>query len=323
MPIQSALAQVGIAKQSAKGTAAANPTFGHGVTSGTVLTLEVAQELEEHTSSARIATDINRTSVTPGMDFSCRAHSKSVGLYLFGALGSVATSGPVATIYTHTFTTGDDLPYLTAFGKMGSNLYAVNDLKVDEFTLSFEENMPVEIAVSGMGTTANYAATYVPGTDDTVASYFYAASGTFKIDVDSGTPVTAKIRSGEISISNALETILLSGSIAPSDVFPGRQEVECSFEIVPDDFADWRTIATGTSSGTTASATPVYGSFEILFTNGNDQLKLTSTKVAYVVDFPDADPAGGTVTLQLEGLCVKPSSGAALSVELKNTQASY
>lgn len=321
MAIQSALAQVGIAKQTDKGTAASNPTFAHGVTNGTVLTIEVAQELEEHTSGNRIADRVNRTGVMPGMDFSCRAHSKSLGLYLYGALGakSVTGSGP----YTHVFTTADDLPYLTAFGKMGSNIYAVQDLKVDELTLSFEETQPVEIAISGMGTIADYTGSFSAGTDDTSASYFYAASGTFKLDVDSDTPETAKIRSGEISIANALESIMLSGSISPSDVFPGRQEIECSFEIVPDDLAAWQTIVTGSSNGSTASATPVYGSFEIEFTNGSDVLTLTATKVAFVTDFPDADPAGGAVTLSLEGLVVKPASGSALSVELVNGQATY
>lgn len=322
MAIQSALAQVGIAKQSAKGTAASNPTFAHGLTSGTILTVEVAQELEEHTSGNRISDRVNRTGVMPGVDFSCRAHSKTLGLYLYGALGAVATTG-ASSPYTHTFTTADDLPYLTAFGKMGSNIYGVQDLKIDELTLSFEEAQPVEIAISGMGTVADYAASFSAGTDDTASSYFYAASGTFKLDVDSDTPVTAAIRNGEISIANALEGIMLSGSISPSDIFPGRQEIECSFEIVPENLNDWRTIATGSSSGETASATPVYGSFEIAFTNGTDTLTLTATKVAFVCDFPDADPAGGAVSLSLEGLVVKPSAGSALSVALVNGQASY
>lgn len=321
MAIQSALAQVGIAKQTDKGTAASNPTFAHGLTSGTILTVEVAQELEEHTSGNRIADRVNRTGVMPGIDFSCRAHSKTLGLYLYGALGAKSVTG--AGPYTHVFTTADDLPYLTAFGKMGSNIYAVQDLKVDELTLSFEEAQPVEIAISGMGTVADYSATFVADTDDTAASYFYAASGTFKLDIDSATPVTAAIRSGEITIANALESIMLSGSISPSDIFPGRQEIECSFEIVPENLNDWRTIATGTSNGETASATPVYGSFEIAFTNGTDTLTLIATKVAFTCDFPDADPAGGAVSLSLEGLVVKPSATSALSVALVNGQASY
>lgn len=320
MALQSALAQVGIAKQSAKGSAASNPTFAHGVTSGTVLTVDVSQELEEHTSGSRMSGGVNRTGVMPGMDFACRAHAKTLGLYLYGALGSVATTG--AGPYTHTFTTANALPYMTAFGKMGSNIYAVEDFKVDEIAISFEETMPLEVSVSGMGTVANYAGTFTAGTDDTAASYFVASKGTFKIDVDSDTPVTAAVRAGEINIMNSLESIMLAGSISPSDISEGRQEIECSFDIVPDDLAMWRTIATGTSSGTSAAVDPVYGSFEIAFTNGTDTLTLTASKVAFTCDFPDADPAGGAVSITLEGLVVKPA-GAALTAVLVNGTSTY
>lgn len=327
VPIQSALAQVGVAKQASKGSAATDPTFGHGVTSGTVLTVDVSQDLEEHTTGTRVAPGVNRTGVMPGIDFSCRAHAKSLGLYLYGALGSVATSGPTAGLYTHTFTVGDDLPYLTAFGKLGSNIYACNDTKIDSLEISFNEAEPLEVAVSGMGTTANYGVvTFNPGTDDTIASYFNSAQGTFSVDVDggSGTAATAKIASGSVSISNSLESIMLSGSISPSDIFAGRHEVEVSFDIVPDDLALWKTIATGSSAGSSASAAPVYGNFSIQFTDGTNTLTLASTRVAFTCDFPDADPAGGPVTITLEGLAVQPAAGGTpITATLVNAQASY
>lgn len=324
MAIQSALAQVGVAKQSAKGSAASNPTFGHGVTNGTVLTVEVAQALADQTSGTRVSPGVDRTGVMPGMDFSCRAHSKTLGLYLYGVLGSLATTG--AGPYTHTITSGADLPYLTSFGKLGSNVYAVQDMKLDSVGINFNGTEPVEVAVSGMGTVANYAATFTAGTDDTLASYFAAHTGTFSVDVDggSGTAATAKIASGAITINNNLETIMISGSISPDDVFVGRQEVEVSFDIIPDDLAMWRTIVTGTSTGTTAAATPVYGSFSIAFTNGSDTVTLAGTRVAFTADFPDVDPAGGPVTISLAGLAVQPANGGTpVTATLVNTQASY
>jgi hypothetical protein len=324
MPIQSALAQVGVAKQTVKGTPISNPTYGHGVTNGTVLTIDVAQGLEDHTSGTRVSPAVNRTGVMPGMDFSCRAHSRTTGLYLFGALGSIATTG--AGPYTHTITTGADLPYLTAFGRMGSNIYAVNDLKVDSLELNFNQTEPIEIAVSGMGTTANYAATFTATTDDTLATYFAAHTGTFSVDVDgaSGTAATAKIQSGSIKINNNLESIMISGSIAPDDVFPGRQEIEVSFDIIPDDLNLWRTIITGTSSGTTAASAVTYGTFSVAFTNGADSLTIAATRVAFTADFPDADPAGGVVTLSLEGLAVQPlAGGTPITATLINTAVSY
>ena len=323
MPIQSAIALVGLAKQAAKSSPATDPTFAVGVTDGTVITAEVAQEIEERTSATRISEAVNRTGVMPGIDYSTRAFLKTTGLALFGALGNKSVSG--AGPYTHIFTSGaDDLPYLTAFGQMGASIYSVEDTKIDSLGLSFEAGAPVTMAVSGMGTTLGFPASFTPTVDESLgASYFTAVTGTFKLDTDSATAVTANIRSGEVSISNALESIMLSGSISPSDVFPGRQEISCSFEVVPDNLNDWRTIVTGTSNGTTASAAPLYGSFEIAFTSGTASLTLAATRVAFTTDFPSANAGGGPVALTLAGVVLKPSSGAALTATLVNGQTSY
>lgn len=325
MPIQSALAQVGVAKQSAKGSAEANPTFAHGLTDGSIMTVEVSQAVEDQTSGARASKAVNRTQVMPGVDFSGRAHPKSIGLYTYAALGAVTTTG--AGPYDHAVTLADSLPYLTMFGKLGSNIYKVQDVKVDSLGISFSNADPVEVALSGMGTTVTYTgATFVPVTDESIgadAKYFTAASGTFKLDVDSSTPVTANIQSGEITIANNLSAIPLSGQITPWDIFEGRQDVECSFDVVVDNLNDWRAIVTGSTSGTTAAADPLYGSFEVLFTSGTDELKLTATKVAFLCDFPDADPAGGPVVLTFAGVVVRPSSGSPLRIDVQNGQASY
>ena len=321
MPIQSAIAQVGVAKQSGKGAVAASPTYGHGITDGSVLTVEVAQELEERTSGVRISPAVNRTGVMPGMEFSGRAHPKSIGMWLYGALGGVSTTG--SNPYTHVITTSDDLPYLTGFGKLGTNIYSVRDLKVDTFGVSFEAANPVEISVAGMGTVVGYPAGFNVVNNDDVANYFTSASGTFKLETDSDTPVTASITAGEINIANNLETIMLSGAITPDDVYPGRQDVDVSFDIVVDNLNDWRTILTGAAAGSNASALPIYGSFEITFINGADSLKLESTKCAFTADFPDANPGGGPVALSLAGLVVQNATNQGLKGTLINAQTSY
>ncbi|CAB4218352.1 hypothetical protein UFOVP1608_23 [uncultured Caudovirales phage] len=324
MGLQAAIAQVGIAKQSVKGTPIANPTHGHGVLSGTIMTADIQQGLEDHTSSTRVSSGVNRTGVICGMDLTARAHSKSVGLWLYAALGGYSVSG--AGPYTHVITSGSDLPYLTAFGKMGSNIYAVNDLKLDSMDISWTENEPLEIAVSGIGTTPNLAATYVPVADDTLTSYFTAGIGTFTVDVDGGgaTSATAKITAGSISIKNGTSAVMVSGSITPDDVFVGRQEVEVSFDVVPDDLLLWRTILTAASGGTTVSASPTYGTFSHVFTLGSDTLTLAASRVAFTTDNPDIDPAGGPVTITLAGLAVQPAAGGTpLTATLINTHVTY
>lgn len=322
MPMQSAIAQVGVAKQASKGTAAANPTFVHGVTGGSILTVEVQQELEEHTSSTRVSPGVNRMGVMAGFDLQTRAHAASAGLWLYGALGTVATTG--TTTKTHTFTNGADLPYLTVFGKRNSDLFSVRDGKVDSLGLSWDGNGPVEMSVQGSGSVVGFPSTFTAGTDDSLAAYMRAAGGTFQVDVASATPATAKILSGEVTINNNLSEILVSGSISPDEYVVGKQETEVSFDMVPDNWDAWRSIVTGTSSGSTAAVAPLYGSFSFQFTDGTQTLTLSGSRVAFTCDMPDADPAGGAIQLSLAGLAVQPAAGGSpVSAVLTNTTASY
>lgn len=322
MPIQSALALVGAGIQSAKGSAESNPAYGHGITDGQVITVEVAQELESRTSGTRFAPSVNRTGVMPGMDFTCRAHPGSAGVWLYGALGAIATTGASAP-YSHAMTLGSDLPYLTAFGKLGTDIYAVEDFKVDALEISWSENEPVEIAVSGMGTTIDLGATFSAGTDESAATYMRPAGGSFQIDIDGTTLAAAKVTGGSVSINNSLSPIMLSGSLTPSDVFPGQQAVEVSLDVTPENLNEWRTILTGSSAGTTVSSAPIYGSLSVQFTDGTNTLTLAATKVAFTTEFPSADAGGGPVTLSLAGLVVIPASGSPFTATLVNSVASY
>lgn len=324
MALQAAFAKVGVAKQTAKGSVAAAPTFAHGVTDGAVLNVDVQQSLDDLTGGSRAGVAVNRTGVMSGIEFSTRSYAASVGLWLFGALGAKAVTG--TSPYTHVFTPStSDLPYLTGFGTLDANIYSVQDYKVDEMKVSFDGPGPIGISVSGMGTLLGFPATFVPTTDDTTATPMRAVGGTFSVDVDgaSGTAATARITAGEVTISNNLDPIMLASAITPDDNFGGRLEVGCSFDIIPDDLALWRTIVTGTSAGTTASTNTVYGTFSLQFTDGTNTLTLASTKVAFVCDFPSADPAGGAVTLSLEGIAVQPNGGQIITATLVNTTASY
>lgn len=321
MPIQSALALVGGAKQSGKGSPATDPTYQHGITDGQVMTVEVSQDLESRTSGTRFAPSVNRTGVQPGIDFTCRGHASSIGLWLYAALGSKSVTG--SSTYTHVFSTGADLPYLTAFGSMDSNLYAVEDVKVDSLEVSWSENEPVEFAVTGMGTDVAFPSTITPATDDSAATYMRPAGGSFQVDIDGTTLAAAKVTAGSVSINNSLSPIMLSGTITPSDVFPGQQAIEVSLDVTPENLNDWRTILTGTSNGTTVAATPVYGSFSIQFTDGTNTLTLAATKVAFTTEFPSADAGGGPVTITLAGLVVIPASGSPFTATLVNAVATY
>ena len=322
MPIQSALALVGVAKQTNKATRVSNPVYGHGVTDGSILTVEVQQELEARTSGTRFAPAVNRTGVMPGFDFTSRVHASSAGLWLYGALGTVTTTG--TSPKSHALTLGSDLPYLTVTGSMGGNIYSVDGAKVDSCELSWSENQPVEMAVSGMGCALTLPATFTAGTDDSFATYMRPADGTFQLDIDGTTLAAEAITGGSVSISNNLSPVLVSGTLTPSDVFPGQQTVECSFDVTPDDLDEWRTVLTGSSSGSSVSDVAIYGSFSCQFTDGTNTLTLAANRVAFTMDFPSADAGGGPVTLSLAGLVVLGTSGGtAFTATLTNSVASY
>lgn len=321
MAVQSALSKIGAGKQSGKGSAG-TLTYAHGLSDGAVMTVDVQQALEDRTSGSRVAPAVNRTAIMSGVEFTSRAHAASSGLWLYAALGSISTTG--SGTYTHVMTVGSDTPYLTTFGSLAANYYSVQDVKVGDLSLSWDGNEPLSMGVTGMGTVLGFPGSFSPTTDDSHATYMRPVGGTFQIDVDSSTPATANVVSGEVSIANSLSEVLLSGTITPNDIVLGRTEVECSFDIIPDNLNDWRSIVTGGPSGTSESGTPVYGSFSCQFTDGTNTLTVASSRVAFTVDFPASDPAGGPVTLSLAGLCVQPAAGGTpVTVTLVNSTASY
>lgn len=324
MPLNKALAQIGVAKQTVKGTAIANPTFGHGISDGGVLNVSISQDRADITSGVRVAPHADRTEFQAGVDFTGPAFIKSCGLWLLAAIGGDVVTG--AGPYTHTITPANVLSYLTAWGWLDGNYARVRDLLVDEVELSWQGDEPVQMKVTGMGTVLDWPGTFTVVTDDTKSAYFVPAGGTFKVDAGSGTAVVAKITGGSIKISNGVSVIRLSGSIVPDDVALGRQDYEVGLTLVPADLTDWRKTVTGTGAGTTVQETPVYGALDVTFKSnvGTETLQITAPRVPFLADFPSSDPAGGPVEVELSGTPVLPTgAGSAITAVLINSQATY
>lgn len=313
----------GVFKQTAKGSLGAQPTFAHGLADGT-LDVKLSQGSDPLTSAYLSPATAFRDGALAGGELTFRAMLKSIGLYLYGALGAVSTVG--TNPYTHTITLGAALPYLSCYQKKGDatpTIEAVQDCKVDELTLSWEENKPVVVKLVVAGTVFSYPASFTPGTDESdTVSYFTPAGGTFKLDVDSGTAVTTLIKGGSVSIKRGVKQTAYSGTIVPADSDEGACAVEVGFTLRPADLTDWRAILTGTPAGTTVSEVPVYGSFEHTFVSGAASLKLAATKVEYLCDQPGADPAGGAADIELSGRCYRNTT-TPITCTLINAQVSY
>lgn len=321
--LQKALALVGVAKQTALGTPATNPTFSHGIKSGGIITVDMEQQAGEVTSAYRVASQVDRLKVEAGFDFTTAVFPKTIGLWLYAALGakSVSGSGP----YTHTITPAGALPYLTVWGSLDGVLVKVQDCVVDELEISWDENKPPELKVSGLGGLIDFAPTYTPTTDESLDPYLLTTGGTFKWDVETSTPVVGNIKAGSWKVANNVETIQLSGNVVPAGgAFPGRQEFETGLTLVPNDLTDWRAAVTGTTSGTTAAQATVYGSLEYVFPQGTASLKIAATRCPWAIDFPEGDAGGGPVEIEAEGMPVMPAGGGAAStITLTNGQTTY
>ncbi len=321
MGLQVGKAVFGIAKQTALGALAANPYFDMGLAGGG-LAIAANQEADELTSAYLAAAGAFRDKVEAGFSIETRAWLKGIGLFLYGALGAVSTSG--SGPYTHTITLGSSTPYLSCFERAGDDsLHAVRDCKVAELEFSWEENKPLGVKVSGPGTVWSVPSSFTPTASEVdTTDYFLPVDGSFKFDADSGTPVTTPMLGGTITIKRDAEAAYFSGDVEAGDVDQKHCEVEAKITLKPDDITLWKTLLTGTSSGTSIAHTPTYGSFEVTFVNGSYSLKLAASKVAFLCDFPEADPAGGAAKVEVAGLCYRNTT-TPITATLINAQASY
>jgi hypothetical protein len=322
MPLQKRIAFVGISKQTAKGAAAAAATYGLGVRGGSVLAVELQQENDAITFASRVSAYDNRLGINPGASIQTRAWPRSIGLLLYGALGSISTGG--AGPYTHTITPGATLPYLTFFSQYDTEYHKIADCKVNTLGIGWSERAPVEVDFDLMGITATlYTSSYTTTNDENGQSRFIPPGGVFRVDTNSGTPATAKITGGRVTINNNLVPIPLSAAVTPDDVFEAEAALDVELNLMPDNTTEWRKIITGTNVGTVPVGTEIYGSFDTRFTiDASNDLTIAGTRVAFVADYPEADPSGGPAELTLQGRIKKPA-GAALTATLINSVASY
>lgn len=319
-----ALAALGVAKQSAFGTPAANPTYLMGVRGGTPAKVDIDQTPEDRTSmDYRGVSEMNRNAVVHGVESSIRAHAASIGLLLYGALGAIASSG--AGPYTHVITPGMALPYLTFWGLFGGNtIERVQDCLIDRLEISWDQAGRLEVALTAIGCGIGFPGSVTAGTDEQRAASFQAGGGWFKASMSTDTPVTAPVKAGGFAIQNNLTPVQLSTSVVPQDVAIGGQRMETRLTTVPTDLTPWREITTGSTGGTTISEQPVYGSYDVKFImDANTDLNIVAGKAAFACGLPEADPQGGAAELELVGEPIRPVSGAAFTATLRNAVASY
>lgn len=314
---------IGIARQYGLGQVALGPQFAHGIAGGGVK-VDPNQEPDPLTSAYVSPAGAFRDKLENGAAYTARAWLKSVGLYLLAALGNISTAGPVETLYTHTITLGDSLPYFTVFEKKPDNtIVAVADCKIDELSLEWEENKPVVLGATFVGGGLSFPVTFTADVNELDSrDYFTPVGGSFKLDIEGSSPIETPVLKGKITIKRSAVAQFFSGDIEAGDVVEGMCDVDCALTIVPDDLDEWRTIITGTDSGASAATAPVYGSFEITFEHGTSSLEAAAASVGFLCDLPEGDPGGGAAEVELSGVCYRVST-TPITWTLINAQASY
>lgn len=318
------LAAIGVAKQTDKATPAANPTFYHGVTGGAMVAPEVSTSIVEVTTGLNGPAFAFRESAATAVGFDTIAFKKAIGLYLLGILGNVATTGASAP-YTHVFTAGSAIPWLSFFSKLDAELRRATACKLDEVTIEWDGVKPLAIKIVGAGlTTGRVASITVPVADERLGAFFMPMGGSYQLDVNGSTLADYPVNKASISLKRGIAASYSCASIEPSDINESALVAEVELTAVVANLDDFWTIYTGASNGTAVSEAPIYGSFALGATDGTDELLIEGPKVAFSADPTEADPNGGPAELSLKGQLLIPAGETTpITVTLTNDVAAY
>ena len=314
---------LGVAKQTALGTIAANPAYAHGMSadSSKVAPSEATDPL---TSAYLAAQGAYRDSIDTTIDIETRMWQKSVGLYLLAALGADSVTG--SATYIHVITLGSSLPYLSFFGKKGDGtIIGMRDAKIDEIDIEWTGNGAIAFTVKAICGTFSFPATFAPtATDESdTTAYYTPVGGTFKYDLTTNTPVLASVIAGKVVINRNSASVMYSGAIEAGDVQEGGCDISVSLTVLPTDLTLWRKVVTGSTSGTSLLTKPQYGSVELNFAASPDSLKLAFPNVCFESDMPNADPKGGAEQSELVGTAYRTGATSPVTATLVNTVATY
>ena len=332
--INTSIGLIGVAKQSAKGTAASTPSFVHGITGGKVYNPDRSTASADVACGVRAGTDSYVESIVPGADFETYGYADALPLYFYAAMGAIASAANAGSgmsgYYDHTITLGDVLPYLTIWGRTGGEYTCVEGCKLDQLEMEFEGNAPVEFGITALGLDDTVNLEGMPGsvTPSCFDGYFVPTGGTFKINTGGATPTAAPVTGGSLTLGNNCTAHQFAGQVKPGDVEEGKLTSSGNVKVKPADMAEFYKMLTGAADGTTSTGAMVYGSFEWTFKHSKDakmSMKVAASNVPFTAEWPDVDPNGGAAEIEFsfDDIGVAAASGSPVTVTITNDTASY
>lgn len=331
MPVNTSIGMIGVAKQADKKTPATTPAFVHGLTGGQTFKLDRSVQDANVTCGVRAGTDSYVESIIPGVDFETYGYSDVMPLYFLAVLGNITTSSnDDGAQYKHVATLGDVLPYLTFWGRIGSEYTRTDGCKIDQIEMSFEGNAPLDFGITAIGMDAELGLSGFPNEVDPSCfeGYFVPTNGVFKVDTASNTPLEAPVTQGSLTLANNCTSDALAGQVTPGDVVEGKLSTSGSVTVRPDDMKLYRKMLTGTEDGTKPTGDIVYGSFIWEFRHSklpNHRMIVEALRVPFTCEFPSVDPEGGAAELEFsfENVGVDSRDGSPVTVTFLNDTESY
>jgi hypothetical protein len=312
--ISSRHGKCGIAIQSVKGTASANPTK--------VFYLAGQPSLMPTKVIGRFPmTDSNRS---PGPHFTSAysvagelpiwLHPDGAAQLFYAALGANVDSGSSPN-YTHTITPAADVPWLTLWRNVGNGavIERFTDCKITSLRGSFVAGQGLMVTASFIGITYEYLASDFTGTPLSTQPYIYPEF----LGALMGGGSARKIHAYDWGIDNALSPHQ-SDDYKYDDIDPGGLTVSLSFGVRFEgatSFPSYRTYFYGNDSGTST--------FDATATrDANTSVKWTYPQIVFTPEGPQPDPGGAPIerTVQCE---VEEPTGATpiLTVVVKDQTA--
>jgi hypothetical protein len=307
---------LGIAKQTAKGTAAASPTFKNPFSGGSIAPTHATDSLEETDSSRdRGVTYVTETGVEGDPELYVR--KSSIGMYLYSALGAVSTSG--TTNYTHTITPATALPYMTMWRNIGDLLWErFEDCMVSSINITADTHGPLTATLGVMGRKSVRLTSAPAGAavdSATVFNYNNAA-------VNFAGGATALVANFDLTIDNNASLQSTDDSV-PYDVVPGLREVSLGFDMIFEDLTTYNNFHYGGPAGTAQTPNMYTTSATFTFTqSANEEIVFDLPSLA-IEEFPvDPDTGGDPIVVAVRATAQR-SGSPVVTATVKNQTATY
>jgi hypothetical protein len=178
------IADLALALQAAKGTAATAAQYRTFLLGGGLAPDRVVNDLEE-TSGTRLRSQSypSMVSVTGTPEIAVRPDI--IGAILFGALGDIATTG-VEAPYVHEITPANTLPWFTAWRMLGDLVFErFVDCKLVQLVITSEAGQPLKAAITVEGIRPNSQTTHTQSAvlvSDADPFMHYDAAGAFLVE---------------------------------------------------------------------------------------------------------------------------------------------